>query len=269
MAEGMDRFVAWMKASAPKLKAAAVALALAPLAYCFPVAAMALVGTFLSALAVLIYPAFFVKTIEIDIDDVVSWGGKGPAAQEPGFPKHLAAPYYLDGNIMPDQKLSGLCIMDLTYCKYDATSRTMTFDSQQKFGFIAGTDCHDDSKKAAFGTNFFKMLACFGMAYNLVWDDKFETCEVKIRTTRFNFSGGTYPLFPDAWYRWWIADVKPDGSAFKRHTSFGGRLNPGKDLFDGVPLHSCIDAGTNPGGRLSNVLPFLAAADITVFESRN
>ena len=50
---------------------------------------------------------------------------------------------------------------------------------------------------------------------------------------------------PDAWLRWWIADVKPDGSAFMRHTSFGGRLNPGKDLYDGVPMHSYTPTSLN------------------------
>ena len=54
----------------------------------------------------------------------------------------------------------------------------------------------------------------------------------------FRLGGGSYPLIPRTWDRWWIADVVPDGSRFSRHTSFGGRFNPGKDLFDGVPNHS-------------------------------
>ena len=65
-----------------------------------------------------------------------------------------------------------------------------------------------------------------------------HTAEVKLRTKRFKFGGGSYPLVHSSWLRWWIADVKPDGSKFLRHTSFGGRFNPGKDLFDGVPQHS-------------------------------
>ena len=71
------------------------------------------------------------------------------------------------------------------------------------------------------------------MCYDLVWNETFEEAEVLIRSNRLTLGGGTRAVFPTAWYRWWIADVKPDGSAFKRHTLFCGRLNPGKDRNDG------------------------------------
>ena len=105
----------------------------------------------LSFLAWLIYPSLFVKTIELDPDDIASWAGKGPGAQEPGFPQHLAAAYFLDGNVLPDFKLSALCVMDLSYCKYDAATRTMSFDSQSKFQFVVGTDCSFERLERASG----------------------------------------------------------------------------------------------------------------------
>lgn len=249
MAEGADYLLAAVRKVTKKhVVLVGSAAAVSSFAYFFPMTAAIVATGLCGALAALLYPAMLVKTMEIDIDDVSSFAGKGPGGQVKGFPKHLAAPYFLDGNIAPDGKWSPLCIMDLTWCDYDSAARTMSFDSSKRYNFVWGTDCHDASKKGEVGMAFAKLLATCGMAYDLVWDEKFETAEVLIRTTRFRLGGGTWPLFPTAWYRWWIADVRPDGSAFKRHTLFCGRLNPGKDKYDGVPQHSYDPTRITLGG---------------------
>lgn len=206
----------------------------------FPTAALTVLGIIVLFIVWLLYPVCLVKTAEFDMDSVVSWGGKGPAANDPAFPKKLAAPYYLKGNISPDNKtLSPLMMMDFTYCKYDAKTRTMSFDGVGKMGFIVGSANVDpEVQNKLVGTKVFKILAAVGFCYDLVWDEKFENADVLIRTNRLCLFGGTLPLFPTSLYRWTIADVKPDGSAFTRNTWFGGRLNPGKDMYKDPPVHS-------------------------------
>ena len=253
-----------------KPKAAAFVAVLAILVYLFPSTAFLAFQAFGIFLAWLLYPMLLVNPVEFDMDSIASWAGKGPGAKDPAFPKKLAAPYYLDGNIAPDNKtLSPLMIMDFTYCKYDVKTRTMSFDSTAKMGFITCSTTVDPAlQNATSGAKFYKMLAVLGaclsdpdarplcraasegraqslcslprgtgFCYDIVWDETFESAQVLIRTKRLALFG-TLPLIPSSVYRWWIADVKPDGSAFTRNTSFGGRLNPGKDMYKDPPTHS-------------------------------
>jgi hypothetical protein len=174
----------------------------------------------------------------------------------PGFPKHLAGLYYLDGNIAMDAlvaavqgdfsllqagdrntSLSPLVATDFSYAAWDPATRTMSFSASSPMSFIV-------AGKAA---KFFSFMAVLGFAYDMTFDEKYESAEMYVWTERLpSFLKFPLPFFgfqgkqgrPWSWVRLSVQDIKPNGSSMRRdscYTNEAGlpftRFNPGKDCW--------------------------------------